>query len=603
MADSSSFFGDEPTDDQEYDGYGRYKLDVDGQGAKSYTRATTLAKTLDSGDGLAVWKARNLAYGVAQRPDLVARAALTPVSDKKSWREIESQAEIVAAAGAKANLGTAFHQLHERVGEMTDDEYAAVDPNLRITYERYRAELARLGIEEILTEGTVCNTAIGTAGKFDGLARLSDGRVVVIDRKSGRVTEYPHSPACQLAEYSHSDRVLIDGVWRDMREAVPDLDTEEGLIIDVTIGDADTAAVHVYAVDLSAGWYGALLATKVRRWRNRKDILTPYQPEFPTPKLDALMAGPSKVFTAPAIPAAALSGAQLYPVVANVDGQSTKMLLNEQEIAAVSDGTLGATSLAQPQWGFSAAQVEAGQHEQLAEQIRAQAAAALPNNQVAQLIGAGQAAVQAAAMAELEAEEPSLCDGCGRVIAPVSASNDGRGLFCPVCLPTANGEEPEHNDVTNDRNKADIEALLTGYKTKAELQTVVRKLNGPNANVARTRANLAADAVASVNWPQYRAELLAAAPKPKSSGQAVTEAALALPREGVVDNPFAQPVAAPIEHTTPPVSQEEMVLERIGAANSMIDLANIWTEAKGLGLEWSARLQAAATTRQKAFTQ
>lgn len=573
MADSSSFFGDEPTDDQEYDSYGRYKLDVDGQGPKSYTRATTLAKTLDSGDGLAVWKARNLAYGVAQRPDLVARAALTPVSDKKSWREIESQAEIVAAAGAKANLGTAFHQLHERVGEMTDDEYAAVDPNLRITYERYRAELARLGIEEILTEGTVCNTAIGTAGKFDGLARLSDGRVVVIDRKSGRVTEYPHSPACQLAEYSHSDRVLIDGVWRDMREAVPDLDTEEGLIIDVTIGDADTAAVHVYAVDLSAGWYGALLATKVRRWRNRKDILTPYQPEFPTPKLDALMAGPSKVFTAPAIPAAALSGAQLYPVVANVDGQSTKMLLNEQEIAAVSDGTLGATSLAQPQWGFSAAQVEAGQHEQLAEQIRAQAAAALPNNQVAQLIGAGQAAVQAAAMAELDAEEIS-----------------GAGVPFPAA---------ERFEGADD----DKEALLTGYKTKAELQTVVRKLNGPNANVARTRANLAADAVASVNWPQYRAELLAAAPKPKSSGQAVTEAALALPREGVVDNPFAQPVAAPIEHITPPVSQEEMVLERIGAANSMIDLANIWTEAKGLGLEWSARLQAAATTRQKAFTQ
>jgi hypothetical protein len=566
MADSSSFFGDEPADDQEYDGYGRYKLDVDGQGTKSYTRATTLAKTLDSGDGLAVWKARNLAYGVAQRPDLVARAALTPVSDKKSWREIESQAEIVAAAGAKANLGTAFHQLHERVGEMTDDEYAAVDPNLRITYERYRAELARLGIEEILTEVTVGNTAIGTAGKVDGYARLSDDRVVVLDRKSGRVTEYPHSPACQLAVYSHADRVAVEhnGTKHFVATAdyLPDLDTEMGLIVDVTIGDADTAAVHVYEIDLSAGWYGALLATKVRRWRNRKDILTPYQPEFPVkvpvPAAAMAVVGAGKVFTAPA------------EVLDDGDALSPESYVE--------------TASAQ-QWGFSAAQVEAGQHEQLAEQIRAQAAAALPNNQVAQLIGAGQAAVQAAAMAELDAEEIS-----------------GAGVPFPAA---------ERFEGADD----DKEALLTGYKTKAELQTVVRKLNGPNANVARTRANLAADAVASVNWPQYRVELLAAAPKPKGkpepvitgqtnvTGQAVTAAALALPREGVVDNPFAQPVPAPIEHTTPPVSQEEMVLERIGAANSMIDLANIWTEAKGLGLEWSARLQAAATTRQKAFTQ
>jgi hypothetical protein len=587
MADSSSFFGDEPADDQEYDGYGRYKLDVDGRGTKSYTRATTLAKTLDSGDGLAVWKARNLAYGVAQRPDLVARAALTPVSDKKSWREIEGQAEIVAAAGAKANLGTAFHQLHERVGEMTDDEYAAVDPDLRITYERYRAELARLGIEEILTEVTVGNTAIGTAGKVDGYARLSDGRVVVLDRKSGRVTEYPHSPACQLAIYSHADLIRLDnGNWVSPADQFGDrFDSEEGLIVDVTIGDADTAAVHVYVVDLSAGWYGALLATKVRRWRNRKDLLTPYQPEFPikVPVPAAAMA-----VVAQHTPLRGLDG-QLYPVVADVDGQPTKMLLNEQELTAVSDGTLGATSLAQPQWGFSAAQVEAGEHEQLAEQIRAQAQAQAqaqhtaamergPVVDAAQFIGEQAAQTQAAAMAELDAEET----------------------------------EPEHNDVTNDRNKADVEALLAQYKTKAALQSVVRKLNGPNANVARTRANLAADAVVSVNWLQYRSELLAAMPQKTAApvitgqtnvtGEAVTAAALALPREGVVDNPFAPKPAALVEHTAPPVSPEETVLERISASQSIQDLAVCWQYASDNGIEWSARLQTAATTRQKTFS-
>jgi hypothetical protein len=44
-------------------------------------------------------------------------------------------------------------------------------------------------------------------------------------------------------------------------------------------------------------------------------------------------------------------------------------------------------------------------------------------------------------------ERPGLCDGCDRTDAIVGASDDGRGQFCPRCLPGAN----EINPATSER--------------------------------------------------------------------------------------------------------------------------------------------------------
>lgn len=328
MVDSNGFFGDSPElDHHEYDGYGRYKLDADGKGKKSYTRATTLAKTLDNTFHLAEWKTRTVAHGVAMRPDLVARAAVTPVKDKKAWAEIITTAEQAASTGvSKGHTGSAFHTLHERVGEMTDEEYNAVPADLRALYEMYRAELDRLGITEVLTEVTVVNAKIGTAGKADGFARLSDGRVVVLDRKSGNAVDYPHSPACQLATYANSDvivEVAADGT--QTRHPMPkNLDTSMGLIIHVTMGDASTPpSVHVYEIDLTAGWYGALLAAKVRRWRNRKDLLTPYQPESVPMAVQVLPSIPDNTAFV-GLPAGFAAGAPMSDEVLHPDGSVTE---------------------------------------------------------------------------------------------------------------------------------------------------------------------------------------------------------------------------------------------------------------------------------------
>src|ERR1043165_6707529 len=282
--DSSEFFGTEapPPDPQGYDRHGRYLLDADGTGQQAYTRATTLAKTLDDGRGLAIWGQRKAAKGVAMSPALTARAAVTPLDEKRVWREIIEQAEVKSGGDEKRDWGSAFHEFHERVPDMTDDEYAAQAVELRVTYERYRAELDRLGITEVLTEGTCVNQQIGTAGKFDAVFRRADGRLVIGDRKTGRVVEYPHAPAVQLAVYANADTMIeFDKSGAQHRVPMPDVDKTIAIVVDITVGDEQTAAAHVYEVDIHAGWYGALLAAKVRRWRNRKDLIAPYHPEFP----------------------------------------------------------------------------------------------------------------------------------------------------------------------------------------------------------------------------------------------------------------------------------------------------------------------------------
>lgn len=592
MPDSAGFFGTEDADLPKVDRYKRYVLDPHGKGEKSYTRSTTLAKTLEDTYMLSKWQQRNAARGVALRPDLVARAIVTPVDKKGDWEEILSQAETVAAGGSNANLGTAFHQLHDGIEKMTDADYLAVPENLRVTYERYRAELDRLGITELVSEVTVINEQIGTAGKVDGLLRLADGRVVVGDRKSGKASKYPHSVAIQLANYSHANLIEVDGKFVPMAEAYPDLDPSVGIVIEVSFGDADTATVHVYEFDLDAGWYGALLASKVKRWRNRKDIHLPYHPEFKP--------SPVAAFAAQAVTdrveqaeerAFVKSDAAQQIVVLNPGPNQVAMRVDSKLVnpapAIVPAVKAVVTNADGHKWGFTADQVSHGEHVSLAEQIK----------------------FDRQPESEAPAETLSNTTGC-------TGAKD-----CQCGEPDCAGEYADAPD--DDKN-----ALLVTYKTKAALQSVLRKLNGPNANVARTRANLAADAVASVNWPQYREEILAGAlkdakdhgpvPAPESYAAAHPGAA-ALPdaeplepidplpgsyaheREQASSNPFAQPEPAPVDPPHAPKTHDEILIDMVATAESDEDLGGVWEYAQKHGMAWTPRVHQAGVLRQTAL--
>lgn len=600
--DSESFFGGpEPAaSNEEFNGYGQYMLDVDGQGKKPYSRATTVAKMLDSGKGLEIWTQRKLIKGTAQSAALTARAAIAPLDDRRVWREILDQADVLSGGNEKRDLGSAFHELHERVPDMTNEEYAAVHPDLRVTYERYRAELERLGITEVLTEGTCANTAIGTAGKFDAVFRLADGRLVIGDRKSGRITEYPHSAAVQLSIYANAD-VLIerneDG--STARLPMPDVDKTTAIVIDVTIGDENTAAVHVYEIDIWAGWAAALLSAKIRRWRNRKDLCTPYHPDFP-PADRAMNAA---AVTIPPGYAAHSAG-----VVTADDAQVPEPPRATPEQRADFAGELPPPRGAQP--------VEVA-HGPAANAYTAPGATQ------------GMRDIQAAADAQRAKVEAKLTGHPAFSSARqenIMVGPDGTEVSPDaVAKVAAVGPISPANLVSAAAAVQDVDALLAKFKTKAQLQAVLAKVN-PSANLARTRANLAKDAVSHPNWPAHRAEFVpvtvitsakldsvdengspsfssvvtnAPGPVPPDpepqytvSGP-VTDAQVGGMPIQVAANPYVQP--APVEPL------EDQLLRRIGDAQSIADIAALWNEANDAGIGWPARLHQAAEIKTRTF--
>ncbi len=106
---------DPPTPVVERDRYGRPLIAPPGGGRKvAYTRATTVAGTLDDRYNLELWKMRQVAAGLAARPDLVALAC-SQAGDKTVMNRICGDAMDASASGAAANLGTAVHGFVEQI--------------------------------------------------------------------------------------------------------------------------------------------------------------------------------------------------------------------------------------------------------------------------------------------------------------------------------------------------------------------------------------------------------------------------------------------------------------------------------------------------------
>lgn len=599
--DSSEFFGDTPPSlEDDKDGYGRYLLDATGKGKEAFTRATTIAKMLDSTNGLEIWKQRKVAKGVASSPALTARAAVTPLDDKAAWREILAAADVHSGGDEKRDLGSAFHTFHEHVADMTDAEYAAVPHELRVTYERYRAELDRLGIEEVLTEVTVANTEIGVAGKLDAVFRLADGRLVVGDRKSGRITDYPHAACSQLAIYANANVMIMwDKNGATIRHEMPPLDKTVALVVDITIGDEKTAAVHVYELNIWAGWGAALLSTKIRAWRNRRDLVTPYHPDPFSPRVDP-----------------GTSWAPAKDVVTDASGVEWVVPPNATPADVVHAIGPDAAALPENQAWFEQNVPGQAQPVEPADRPEANDRLGGPNVQPPH------AAHPITHQAWSSAEQRNI------TLNPDGSRADG--LTGPQVSAVLQPTLADAAGAQADSGSADVDALLATFKTKADLQGVLAKVN-PGANLARQRKNLAADIVAHPSWPARRSEFLPVTqeevphtngptgvddtsfspivsnapgpvpPDPEPGYQPLAELVDQNPIGTLPGDPGANPFLAPPPAAAPePVAEpiEDQLLRQIGEAGTQDELAAVWQAANDAGIGWPARLHQAATVRQ-----
>ena len=262
------------------DGYGRYLITPpDGGKAVPMTRATTVAKALDDTEGLQKWMKRQVAFGMAQRPDLVAAAATTEPTDKKRLASIAEDAMSAAGSSAAATVGTALHRATEladlglEVPEMFAERVGE--------YERTLAA-AGMTVDPELVEAVLVLWQLQIAGTTDRIIGHG-GRNYVFDLKTGE-SVYPHSFALQLAIYAMADHVY-DFRTETLRP-MPEVDQDRAIICHLP---AKGGPCTLHWIDISAGREALEHALWVRTWRKRRDLLTPFDvPEVPNAEPPAL---------------------------------------------------------------------------------------------------------------------------------------------------------------------------------------------------------------------------------------------------------------------------------------------------------------------------
>jgi hypothetical protein len=254
----------------------------------AYTRCTTYVGCLDDMWNLHRWDERNVAIGLADRPDLLLSVSAHR-DDKDKLNDIVSAAKEAAKAKAAAEIGTSLHKLTERLdrGQTLGVVPATYKADIA-AYERATACLEIVGIERF----TVLDE-LKIGGTHDRTVRYQDRRYIS-DLKTGSINYGALKIAMQLAVYSRS--VLYD--HRTFERAPLDVDQDRALVIHLPAGQG---RCELHWVDIAAGWEAVQVAAQVRAWRSRGGLFTPFET---TPDLPALIAEAASVVSLRALWAA-----------------------------------------------------------------------------------------------------------------------------------------------------------------------------------------------------------------------------------------------------------------------------------------------------------
>ncbi|HEX5543639.1 MAG TPA: hypothetical protein VFX60_19150 [Micromonospora sp.] len=274
----------EPRRDQ----YGRYVLPDPATGQeRSWTRATTIAHTLDDTHHLAQWQRRMVLQGVAAAPELLAgvpelAAELAAAGD--DWRAakaVKQQLDAVcddaaktAGAGDGALWGTLLHTITEyadagRLHEIADQIPDGLTDDL--TAYRFTMDTAGIGRPPEYIERILVNTRVDSAGTTDRILTMPapcpacGGTLKIGDLKTQKSIFDYLSICIQLAEYAYADN-LIDPATGDLAPMPDGLCRCTGIVMHLPVGKA-TCTLH--ELDLVAGWKAAQAAHTVRQIRAR----------------------------------------------------------------------------------------------------------------------------------------------------------------------------------------------------------------------------------------------------------------------------------------------------------------------------------------------
>lgn len=274
-----------PSQPVKHDRYGRYLLpDPETGKERAWTRVTTVARTLADEYGLTQWKLRQVAKGLALRPDLIAGAAAAdPEADKGTLNEIAEQAMERAGSSSGRNLGTALHTFTHRLnrgGPLPPDEVPqALHKDLYAYQEALRSH--GLAVRPDCMERVVILPELGVAGRFDCVVSQPAGvtkaaPLSILDLKTAKDVSYSWLEiAIQEAFYTRAP--LIWNESTQQYDPMPAVDRDRGLVLHLPVGKAHA---QIYGVNLVRGWACAELAMGVRAARSEaKSLAWLVQPE------------------------------------------------------------------------------------------------------------------------------------------------------------------------------------------------------------------------------------------------------------------------------------------------------------------------------------
>ncbi len=256
----------------ERDRYGRPLIVPPSGGKKvAYRRCTTFVSCLEDTYNLSRWQQRMVALGLADRPDLLLGVAAHREDKEKLNRLCEDALE-AARGHAAATTGTAVHALTEIVDRGAP--LPVIPDGAAADLEAYRKATA--GIEWLAIEQGIVVDELKVHGTPDRIGRLPDGRVVVLDLKTGSVEFGMHKIAMQMAVYAHGAGYVHgyadQAPYRLTGDSWYPVDQDTAVVIHLPAG---TGRCDLLEVDIAAGWEAVHLAAQVWEWRSRKGLSKP----------------------------------------------------------------------------------------------------------------------------------------------------------------------------------------------------------------------------------------------------------------------------------------------------------------------------------------
>ena len=291
------------------DKLGRYRIVVPSiaqtgndknHGLRSFTRASSVADTLEDKERLTQWRMRKLAYGLGRQRDLLDLASgHDPDDDRHLMDDVVNQAIAAADAHKAANQGTALHRFTEKLDEGLwgiDD----VPAEWRLHMTQYLRAIERSGFEIVNEhcERVIAMQPYKIAGTIDRILRatrdvevklpgwdvphvIQKGQLIIGDLKTGKLEQYHHNKfPIQLTIYANHDCTWypMDNETGGQLGPRIDVDRDVALIFHLpTTNAAGTCRLHW--CDLRAGWRNFEAAMEVKECRrNRRYNIVEYTP-------------------------------------------------------------------------------------------------------------------------------------------------------------------------------------------------------------------------------------------------------------------------------------------------------------------------------------